>query len=119
MTQNDYPLTLLFAQRLEAGIYKRRADAAALEERRYRHRRKAKPPVDTSDRNRAKRDMSDNLMIVLGNKREEWLGAPAQCLDKICFCGSGESSQIHLIDRLDIFWLLKSDCDYGYWHERI
>jgi hypothetical protein len=67
------------------------------------HLRKAKPTVDIADRNRAKCDMSDNLMIVLGNKREEWLGAPAQCLDKICFCGSSESSQIHLIGRLDIF----------------
>src|SRR5260221_14488546 len=93
MTQNDYPLTLLFAQRLEAGIYKRRADAAALEERRYRHRRKAKPPVDTSDRNPAKRDMSDNLIIVLGNKREEWLGAPAQDCDKIYSSASRDSSE--------------------------
>jgi hypothetical protein len=119
MTQNNYPRTLRFAQRLEAGIYKRSADTAALKERLYCHRRQAKPLVNVSNRNRAKRDMSDKLMIVPGDKGEEWLGAPSQCLDKICFCGSAESSLIHLIDLVDVFELLKSDCDHGYLHRRI
>jgi hypothetical protein len=63
----------------------------------------AEPAVNNLLLPRAIGDVTDNLMIVLGDKREEWLGALAQFLDKIWFCGSAESSEIHLINRLDIF----------------
>jgi hypothetical protein len=53
----------------------------------------AEPAVNNLLLPRAIGDVTDNPMIVLGDKREEWLGALAQFLDKICFCGSAEAAK--------------------------